>query len=803
MSAENEAHRHLTTLDFPAILDRLAALTDFTAGATLARALTPFETIEEAREALALTREARHFLATHPDFDLGGVHDLRPLVEQAERGAYLAPTDFLDVRTTLQEAARIRRLLLSMEEELPRLADLGWRLLPQPALVEQIDATLDDEGELRDNASPELARLRREIRHTQSRVQERLQRLITSAEAAPFLQEAIITQREGRYVVPVRAEARGRIRGIVHDRSASGATLFIEPMAVVESNNRLRELRLAEAEEARRLLDLLRSRIAEKAHPLTATIEALAHLDLAFAKARYAEALHAVEPTLRPIEPPSPTTGDNAHPGTVLRLPGARHPLIPAERVVPIDLVLDEETHILVITGPNTGGKTVTLKTAGLLTLMAKAGLHIPADEGATLSFFSAVYADIGDEQSIEQNLSTFSAHLSNIIAFLPHVDHRTLVLLDELGAGTDPAEGAALAMALLEALRRRRTTALVATHYPELKLYAHETPGVQNASLEFDVETLAPTFHLLIGLPGKSNALAIAERLGLPRPIIREAAKNLSGAARNVEAMLDDLHKLRLQTVRARDEARAARQRAETEAARLRREREQTERQRAAILRTVREEAEAELDALRAEIRALRRQLHLLRKPEKQQALRRAEERLAEMGQRLPEAPPPTEEAPIAGPIAAGDRVRVPRLHLEGEVIAVEGDEAVLRSGAMRMRLPLAELERLPPSAPPPMPAPPRKSRPSPGMELDVRGLTVDEALARVDRYLDEATLAELPWVRIIHGKGTGTLRRALRDHLRHHPQVVTCEAASEREGGEGATVVWLSERRGKEVER
>ncbi len=792
--------RDQETLEFPKILEQLAAYADFSGGAELARALRPFEDVESAQEALRLTSEARHFLATHPDFDLGGIRDLRPLVEQAERGAYLPPESFLDIRATLRHVSRIRRLVLSVEEELPALADLAWRLLPQPSLVEAIAATLDDEGALRDDASPELARLRREIRRTQGRIQERLHRLITSAEVAPFLQEALITQREGRYVVPVRAEAKGRVRGIVHDRSASGATLFIEPMAVVELNNALRELRLAEEEEELRLLGALRYRVAERGHELRATMVALAELDLVFAKARYAEALHAVEPTLLPITPPPPVEGGRYHPGTTLRLPGARHPLIPADRVVPIDLVLDEATHILVLTGPNTGGKTVTLKTAGLLTLMAQAGMHIPTDEGATLSFFAAVYADIGDEQSIEQNLSTFSAHLSNILDFLPRVDYRSLVLLDELGAGTDPAEGAALARALLEALRRRRATALIATHYPELKLYAHETPGVRNASLEFDVETLAPTFHLLIGLPGRSNALAIAQRLGLPRRILREAEANLSGETRRVEAMLSDLHKLRVEAAQARDEARRARQEAEAEAARLRRARQELERQKADILQRSLSQAEAELERVREEVRALRRRLRSLHRPEARQQLAEIAAQVQTLEETLPPAPEmPSEEgeAGMPGPVRLGDRVRLPALNLEGEVIAIEGKEAVIRAGALRTRSPLEKLVRLAPAAEEEQTSLPSTPMPQVPLELDLRGLTVEDALARLDRYLDEALLAGLPWVRIIHGKGTGALRRALHDALRRHPLVVEFALAGEGEGGSGATIIWLDEHR------
>jgi DNA mismatch repair protein MutS2 len=419
-------------------------------------------------------------------------------------------------------------------------------------------------GEVRDDASPALARIRRDLRAAHDRLLDRLQRIISSPETAPFLQEPIITMREGRYVIPLKADFKGRIRGIVHDRSASGATLFIEPLSVVELGNTWRELQAAEEQEIRRILADLSARVAARGAEIEETVDALAELDLAFAKARYADALDAAEPTM--------TDGKPDRDGARLRLLRARHPLLDPATVVPIDVILDGGTHVLVITGPNTGGKTVTLKTVGLLALMAQSGLHIPADENSSLPVFAAVYADIGDEQSIEQSLSTFSAHLTNILSFIHRADEHSLVLLDELGAGTDPAEGSALARALLETFRQRGAVTLVATHYPELKAYAQLTPGVCNACVEFDPETLRPTYHLTIGIPGRSNALAIARRLGLDEEIVRRAEALLSPQERQTEHLLADLHRLRLEAARARDEAYAARAEAQRLTEELRR---------------------------------------------------------------------------------------------------------------------------------------------------------------------------------------------------------------------------------------
>lgn len=802
---EGLMNRHWITLEYPAILERLATYADFSGGKALALALTPSVGYREARERLVLTREARAFLLARPDFALGGVRDIRPFVERVQHGVTLQPGDLLEVRDTLKNAANIRRRLTQLEAQFPGLADIAWRIQTAPKLVDAIASVLNDRGEVRDNASPALLRIRRELRIAQERLQDRLRRIIASPDVAPYLQESLVTRREGRFVIPVQADFKGHVQGIVHDRSSSGATLFMEPVQVVELNNALRELALAEEEEIYRLLRMLTAEVAAVSDEVVASVDALSELDLTFAKARYADAINANEPELLPVpDVPPPPRGENVHPGTVVHLPGARHPLLHPDSVVPVDIVLDDETHILVITGPNTGGKTVSLKTVGLLTLMAQAGLHLPVNPGAKLSHFETVVADIGDEQSIEQSLSTFSSHLTNIVSFLDTVDHHALVLLDELGAGTDPAEGAALARALLDGFRKRRCTAFVATHYPELKLYAHNTPGVGNASMEFDVETLAPTYHLTIGLPGRSNAFAIARRLGLPNGIVREARKMVSGEQLRADDMLEDLHNLRIQTAQARDEARRTNQESEALAETLRRRLADIEQERQEILRKTEQEAHTELEALREEIRTLRQRL--LRTPwrEAHPVLDDVTGELEALEIDLPASGPFLEDLAAAadvetepkGTIEVGDTVRLRTLGVQAVVMAFEGDEAVVQAGALRTRVAINDLELLHHKTSPEVHSEQVKvpaRGPSPGIQIDLRGQTVEEATARLDRYLEAAVRAALPWVRIIHGKGTGKLRRELRHFMADHPLVVSYKSAAENEGGDGATIVNL----------
>jgi DNA mismatch repair protein MutS2 len=788
-------------------LEQLARYTDFSAGASLARALTPAPEYREARERLTLTREARDLLLERSTFDLGGAMDVRPLVERAQHGMTLVPSDLLEVKDTLLAAARIRRLLTNLEGQFPNLADIAWRIPTLTALIASVEQVLDERGEVRDDASPELADIRRELRTAQDRIQERLQRMLSSPDIAPYLQEPIITRREGRFVLPVQANFKGYVQGVVHDRSSSGVTLFMEPLSIVELNNTLRELRLAEEEEVHRLLMKLTMQVAGSEDEIHATIEALAELDLTFAKARYAEELMASEPELLPIPAEAPPVQDgNYHPDTVVQLRGARHPLLDPETVVPVNVVLDDETHVLVITGPNTGGKTVTLKTVGMLMLMAQAGMHIPVDPGSSMSYFEHVYADIGDEQSIEQSLSTFSAHLNNILSFLSKADHRDLVLLDELGAGTDPAEGAVLAHALLDAFRHKRCMAFVATHYPELKVYAHNTPGVRNGSVEFDVETLSPTYHLTIGIPGRSNAFAIAKRLGMPEAIVAEAQAMLSGDALRADDMLDDLHSLRIEAAQIRDETHKARREAQTLNQQLRERLTNIEEERQTVLREAREEARQEVAAAREEVQAMRRKLRNLPSSwtearsdldEVDQALTEAEKHIPEETSAVPDLSLPQWIEDDTAPPRVGDTVKITPLGMQGVIVDIDADEneAVVQAGALHSRVAMHKLElvqRGQPARPEPVTAV-TKRRDAPGMQLDLRGLRAEDALQRLERYLNDTMMTNLPWVRIIHGKGTGTLRREVRGFLQGHPVVASYESARQNEGGEGATVVHL----------
>jgi DNA mismatch repair protein MutS2 len=807
----------LHTLEFDKILAHLAEHTSFSAGRELALALRPTNDLHLAREWQAETREARALLAQKTDIHLGGVRDVRPLLPLAERAVTLTPTDLLDIRHMLTRARTIRRTLARLSGQFPHLGDIAAHIEPCDSLVDEIGRCINERGEVLDSASPTLARIRSEKRVAHARLMSLLERLVTSPDYAPYLQEAIITQRQGRYVIPLRAEFKGRIPGLVHDQSASGATLFIEPLAAVELNNRWREKELEEEQEIRRILMELTELVADEAPYIRQTVEALASLDLIFAKARYAEQLEAIEPELIPFQTPdrhrsgqgrdSDLKGNGSemvsHPGSVIDLRRARHPLLNPHTVVPIDVRLGDDYFILVITGPNTGGKTVALKTVGLLALMAQAGLHIPAAPGSRLSLFTKIYADIGDEQSIEQSLSTFSSHMSNIIRILAEADDHSLVLLDELGAGTDPEEGSALARALLSHLLQRRITTLATTHYSELKLYAHNTPGVRNACVEFDMETLAPTYELSIGLPGRSNALAIARRLGLHPMIVAAAEAMVSPTSLQADALLAEIQRARDEAQAARAEAERTQRAAQALEAELRYRLARIEEARREVINEARAIAQTELEEARAEIAQIRRRLTVAHAVESshERFLAEAEAELQRRVQQLaslPESVTPASQQVSTGPLQVGDVVWVPSLHSTGRITELDADSemAEVQIGAFRIRLPIAQLEFRARA----MEAPAttmldinRLVHPSPGLELDLRGQTVEEVLPRLDKYLDDAYLAGLPWVRIIHGKGTGTLRRAVREALAQHPLVAEMRPGEYNEGGDGVTVARL----------
>jgi DNA mismatch repair protein MutS2 len=602
-------------------------------------------------------------------------------------------------------------------------------------------------------------------------------------------------------VIPVKSDAKGRIRGLVHDQSASGATLFIEPLATVELNNQWRELQLAEKREIERILLALSGQVAEVAEDILRTVETFASLDLALAKAKYAFSTRATMPEIVPFAPPQDRKGEKeknvAHPGSVIELHQARHPLLDPKTVVPIDVHLRDGYFIILVTGPNTGGKTVSLKTVGLLTLMAQCGLHLPVADGSRLSVFEHICADIGDEQSIEQSLSTFSSHMTHIIHILELANDRSLVLLDELGAGTDPLEGAALAQSLLTHLRQRRITTLATTHYPELKMFAADTPGVINACVEFDLETLSPTYQLTIGMPGHSNAFAIASRLGLPSPIVRRAQGMISTDHLDAERFLGQIKETRVLTTQAQEQAEKERTDAQQMATELRARLRGIEKEREEILEQARQQASEELQAVRRELRSLQRKVVRMATPSSE--LSEIESDLEALARSVSSVEPVLRSLPetVMDEVAVGDTVWVADLNATGQLLALDGQAAEVQIGAFRVRtrrfsLELRHKAAALPSAEsdteisiPPVPAV--------SLELHLRGLRIGDALPRVEKYLDDAYRAHAPFVRIVHGKGTGKLRKAVRDLLHDHPLVGSFRSGAEGEGDTGVTVVKL----------
>jgi len=806
--------RSIRTLEYPKILDQLAGHTSFSAGRELALALRPSADFDEVARRQGETTQAKELLARQGNVSLSGAHDVRPQVRMAQVGGMLQPQDLLDIRDTLAGARNLRQIILRLREHVPLLATTAERLAELPDLIGAVDRCINDRGEVLDSASPRLAQIRRDLIIAHERIISKLQRLVTSPDARGYLQEPIITQREGRYVVPLRSEFKGRIPGLIHDTSASGATLFIEPLAVVELGNQYRELQLEEGREIERILRQLSAQVATHVEAINQTVEALAELDLVLAKAKYSYAIRGIEPMLlRGAEGSEGAKGtrgtrrnsfssSGSHefprvPPSSLKFLRARHPLLPPDTVVPIDISVGQDFRVLVITGPNTGGKTVALKTTGLLTLMAQAGLHIPAMEGSQLTVFGGVYADIGDEQSIEQSLSTFSSHMTNIIEILRVADSRSLVLLDEIGAGTDPTEGSALARAILSYLLERDVTTIATTHYNELKVFAHTTPGVQNASVEFDVETLSPTFELTIGLPGRSNALAIAQRLGLSGEVLEKAKQWLSASDLAMEDLLAEIKVAQEDAVAARESAEASRRAVQELERELRARLAAVEEERRRIINEARREAQAELEAFRQELRRLRRQLAQVAEARELVAEATA---AADALQAQVQLEPPSTRLLAEGPetFAVGDLVWVTTLQAQGEIIALDDGQAEVQLGSLRALVPLSELELRQAAQPVQEPGVRLQVARPPDLrvELNLRGLRTEEAIARVEKYLDDAYLAGLPRVRIIHGKGTGALRQAVRQLLDRHPLVISYRPGDRFEGEDGVTVAELANR-------
>jgi DNA mismatch repair protein MutS2 len=776
--------RSQALLEFPLIRERLAAATSFPPSRRLAETLDPSPDPVVVARLLDETDQARALIEERPGIGIGAAHDIGPWVERAVRGGRLDPGHFIEIADTLDATARLATSL--SEERRPLLRDLGRELHALPAIRSTLARSFDPVGELLDTASPRLGGLRAAVRVAYDRLRRRLDALV-GAELGNALQEPIVTLRNGRYVVPVKSEARSRVKGIVHDASGSGQTLFVEPLVAVELGNVWREAQVAEREEIARILDELSALIAANAAALRETLEALARFDLWAAKATLASEMDG-------------TRAETADRPDVVLL-SARHPGL-SGRVIPIDLRLGDGYTALVVTGPNTGGKTVTLRTLGLLSLMHQSGLHVPAAAGSRLPIWRDVFADIGDEQSVAQSLSTFSGHLRRITTIVAEAGPGTLVLLDELGAGTDPTEGSALAQALLDHFIRAGAIVAATTHYAELKAYAHTTTGARNAAVEFDLETLTPTYRLTIGLPGGSQAFAIAERLGLPPAIVEDARSRLSETQRSFEATLASIKATEGETSDALERARAAEVRAVETLRTAQEERRRARRERDEQVRAARAEADRVVADLRDELAVTRRSLE--RETVTTVSIDAAVARAEAIAGRLPAAP--AEPTPRTWQV--GERARSRSGGWEGRIAALEkgGRRGTLEAGGMRVMVDLDDLEpalgqtgraggsptgATAPSANTNATAMRLERARSVASSLDLRGARVEEAVEALSRYLDDAGLAGLGSATIIHGMGTGALRDAVRRAAADHPLVSSVRAGERGEGGDGATIV------------
>lgn len=782
----------LQTLEYGKILSSLSYHTQTPMGKQAALQLRPSAEAVHIQALLTGTDEAFAVdrLKGTPSFT--GVVDISTAVKRARIGGTLNPQELLGIRTTIQTGRRINTYIEGVHEqhEIKSLLFISEQLSEQKPLEQAIKICIDDNAEVLDTASPELAQIRRELRSGVVRIREKLDSMIRSSTISKMLQDQIITIRGERFVIPVKAEYRSYFGGIVHDQSGSGATLFIEPESIVTMNNKLREMQMKEEREIEVILQKLTAQVGEQAELLLYDLELLGSLDFIFAKGRLAREMKASLPIIN----------DHGY----IKMKKGRHPLISFDQVVPIDIELGGSYSSIIVTGPNTGGKTVTLKTLGLLSLMAMSGLFVPAEDGSELSVFDAIYADIGDEQSIEQNLSTFSSHMTNIVSILRQMTRKSLVLLDEVGAGTDPAEGSALAVAILEHIHATGCRMVATTHYSELKAYAYERDGIINASMEFDVATLSPTYRLLVGVPGRSNAFAIAERLGLSTNILDYARGEVAEEDQRVEHMIASLEENRLTAEQERLEAEKLRKETEQLRGRYQEELDQLERQRERMLEKAEEEARQVVQKARSESERIITELRQLAREEGAAV---KEHRLIAARKGLEEAEP--ERRPKSSgrrqftktrAIEPGDEVQVHSLRQKGHVVELAGSkEAIVQLGIMKMKVSLDDLELLdvaPKAAQP-------KQRAVVGVnrtrddrirsELDLRGANVEEALMEVDRFMDEAFMANLGQVYIIHGKGTGVLRSGIQDYLRRHKHVKSYRLGNYGEGGAGVTVAEL----------
>ena len=790
----NLMEKSLQTLEFPAVLELLAAQAVSDETRERVRNIRPSTDRGEVNLLLQETTAARKMMDIHGAPALSNLHPVAASLQRAHLGGVLNTRELLQIASVLRTTRNVASYS-GVGEEKTCIHSIFKSLTPNKYLEEKISGAILSEDEIADNASAELADLRRKIRVTSGKAREVLQRIISSS-SAKYLQEAIITIRSNRFVVPVKAEFKGSIPGLVHDVSASGSTYFIEPMGAVKANNELRELLSKEEAEIQRILASLSREAASFREDILQNYDLLLALDLIFARGKLSYQMNGMEPKL--VE-------DG---GFVFR--HARHPLLDKKKAVPIDLELGQTFDTLVITGPNTGGKTVTLKTAGLLTLMAQCGLHLPVDDGSQVSIFEKVLADIGDEQSIEQSLSTFSSHITNIVKVLGEANDRTLLLFDELGAGTDPVEGAALATAIIEESRSLGAKVMATTHYAELKLYAMTTAGVENASCEFDVETLRPTYRLLIGIPGKSNAFAIARRLGLPEHVIELAGGHLDRQNVQFEDVLSKMERQRQEMEAEKREAARLRLQMEQDAAAAKEHRKRLETERAKLLDGAREEAREILAEARAVSNTVFHELDQMKKKQKEgQDWQNVNQQRSALRQRINQADEkfhtrslPQEEEEPTRPAQVGDTVELKRMGTRAQVLQVNKDGSLqLQAGILKISAKQTEVRVV--DAPKHnaqkqmrrmvrrVQSQIRASGARP--ELDIRGMTGDEGVAMVDRFLDDAVMAHLTTVTIIHGKGTGALRQAVQQHLKTCKYVKGFRLGRYGEGETGVTIVEL----------
>ena len=781
----------LATTEYSKIISMLAGQASTSIGKDLVEQLKPSTNFEDVKHQLTLTDEAAaiYRLKGLPPFT--GIKNIESSLKRARIHALLNGQELYDIATTSRASRHVKRFLERADEDhaIPQLLLQVEMVSEHRHIEEAIFEAIDDQGYVLDQASAALAQARREIRNGEARVREKLETMIRSSSVQKMLQEAIITIRNDRFVIPIKAEYRSHFGGIIHDQSGSGATLFVEPEIIVAMNNKIRELKLQEEREVEKVLQQLTATVSDVVEDFRFDQQKLAFVDFCFAKAKLAHIQKAIKPIMN----------DRGY----LKIIKGRHPLIEAQKVVPLDIELGNQYQSIIVTGPNTGGKTVSLKTVGLLSLMAMSGLFVPANEQTQLCVFDAIFADIGDEQSIEQNLSTFSSHMTNIIRILGEMTEKSLVLLDELGAGTDPAEGSALAIAILEHIIAKGCRTIATTHYSELKAYAYNRKGVINASMEFDIATLSPTYRLLVGVPGRSNAFAIAERLGLDLDIIQKAKVQVSAEDKMVENMIASLEENRISAETERQEAEQLRLEMDKLRQKLEDEKRRFEEQKEKLL------LKAEQDAKQAVIKARREAdevIQELRKLAMEEGASIKEHKLIEAKKKLEQAEPELVQAKkrsVANKkqkLSVGDDIKVFSLNSRGSILELHKDYALVQLGIMQMKVKLDDMELIqaastvkdsPKKAPGAMLK--RAKDDSVKLELDLRGEALEEAILEVDRFIDEAFLDNMGQVYIIHGKGTGILRSGIQDFLRRHKLVKAFRDGAYGEGGNGVTVVQL----------